>query len=350
MDRIRLAAAVVVWAAVGSSGCGGAAAAREDSPAPPQAEPGAVAATIGGEPISLADVDDRVRGQISSLEQQIYELRRQTLQQVLTERLLQREAERRGVSVEELRTTEIARKAEDVTEAGIDELYERVRSRARGRTKEQLRPELELEVRRQNLASREREYREELARAAGVRMVLAPPRSEVPIPPDAPSLGSADTPVTIVAFSDYQCPYCHRAQETVEDVLELYGGKVRLVHRDFPLDFHAGAVPAARAARCAGEQDRFWDYHRGLLSRMTDYSESDLKRRADELELDPEAFAECLASGRHDDAIQASFQQARELGVSATPTFFINGRRLEGARSIEHFVEVIDEELVRAEG
>jgi len=349
MERLWTLAVAVLLTTLGSYGCETSAAAREEIPAAgADGEP--VAATIGGEPITLEEVDERVRGQLASLEQEIYDLRRKALQQLFTERLLEREAERRGISVGELRDAEIGQKAGEVTEESVDALYARIRSRARGRTKDQLRPDLELEVRRQSLAAREKEYRDELARAADVQMLLVPPRADVPVPPDAPSLGATDTPVTIVSFSDYQCPYCHRAQTTVEELLEMYDGKVRLVHRDFPLDIHAGAIPAARAARCAGEQDRFWDYHRGLLSRMTDYSETDLKRRAEELELDPEAFAECLTSGRYDDAIQASFQQARELGVSATPTFFINGRRLEGARPIESFVEVIDEELVRAEG
>ena len=108
-------------------------------------------------------------------------------------------------------------------------------------------------------------FEKELRRAASVAVRLEPPRATVAIPAGAPATGPATAPVTIVEFLDYQCPYCHRAQAVVDEVLQQYEGKVRFVHRDFPLDGHAEAVPAARAARCAGEQGKFWEYHRSLL-------------------------------------------------------------------------------------
>src|SRR5207244_3174769 len=149
----------------------------------------------------------------------------------------------------------------------------------------------------------------ELRDKASVRIALAVPRVDVPVPADAPVLGPREAPVTIVEFADYQCPYCHRAQETVEQVLSQYPGKVRLVAREFPLDMHPRANAASRAARCAGEQDRFWEYHRDLLKNATDYSDEDLKRRAANLHLDEAAFAGCLASNRYDAAIRTSVEQ-----------------------------------------
>ena len=146
-------------------------------------------------------------------------------------------------------------------------------------------------------------------------------------------------------FTDYQCPYCHRAQGVIDQVLARYPGKVRLVHMEFPLDGHPEAVPAARAARCAGEQGKFWEFHRSLMTAPGRLDAADLKGRAASLQLSPGPFESCLASDRHDAAIQASLAQGEGLGVTGTPAYFINGRMLSGARPLESFIEVIDAEL-----
>ncbi len=125
--------------------------------------------------------------------------------------------------------------------------------------------------------------------------------------------------MTIVQFVDYQCPYCHRAQSTIDQILSRYPGKVQLVHRDFPLDGHAQAMPAARAARCAGEQGKFWDYHRSLMSVKGPMDDADLKSRAAGLKLDPAAFSSCLASDRHDAAIRAAFEDGHARGRELDP-------------------------------
>jgi protein-disulfide isomerase len=153
--------------------------------------------------------------------------------------------------------------------------------------------------------------------------------------------------VTIVEFTDYQCPYCHRAQSTIEKVLSRFSGRVKLVHRDFPLDGHAQALPAARAARCAGEQGRFWDYHKNLMTASGDLSEADLETRAGTLKLNPTAFATCLASDRFDASIKESVEVGVKAGVTGTPAYFINGRMLTGARPYDDFQEVIEAELAR---
>ncbi len=161
-------------------------------------------------------------------------------------------------------------------------------------------------------------------------------------------LGSADAPVTIVGFSDFQCPYCHRAQGTMDKVLETYGKRVRVVHRDFPLEGHTDATPAARAARCAGEQSKFWEYHRGLMTEPGDLSTGDLGARAKRLGLDEKAFGSCLASDRHAAEVKKDLEDGILAGVSGTPTYFVNGRMITGARPFEAFAEIIDAELALA--
>jgi protein-disulfide isomerase len=176
-------------------------------------------------------------------------------------------------------------------------------------------------------------------------MRLDPPRVTVEIPAGAPSTGPATAKVTIVEFTDYQCPYCHRAQSVIDEVLQRYSGKVRFVHLDYPLEGHAEAVPAARAARCAGEQGKFWEYHRRLLTEPGAQDAANLRLKATAEGLNEARFSTCMASGKHDGAIEQAAAQGRALNVTGTPTFFINGRRMVGVRSPEEFAKVIEEEL-----
>jgi protein-disulfide isomerase len=131
----------------------------------------------------------------------------------------------------------------------------------------------------------------------------------------------------------------------MDEILGRYSGKVRLVHLDFPLDGHPGAFPAARAACCAAEQGRFWEYHRNLMTAPGSFDAADLAARASALGLDVGPFGACVASSRHDSAIRASLREGQELGVNGTPAYFINGRMLSGARPLESFAELIDAEL-----
>ncbi len=178
-------------------------------------------------------------------------------------------------------------------------------------------------------------------------MLLDPPKVDVDTGGREARGGGESAPVTIVAFSDYECPFCRRAEGTVAQVLETYGDKVRYVHRDYPLPFHSHAHDAAEAARCAGDQGKFWEYHDRLFE-TAKLTLDDLKQHATELGLDRTKFDECLASGKYESAVDADLQAGSEVGVSGTPAFFINGRMLSGAQPFERFKEVIDAELARA--
>jgi protein-disulfide isomerase len=323
----------------------GASAERPGGGAAPGDDP--VAAVIGGDPVHLSEVDAAIAGELVSLEQQIYELRRAELERLVERRLFEAEARARGIDLDELLQVEIAAKAGDVTEEAMTQLYEQHKARLGGRTRKEMVPQLYLAVQERNQAARRRAFADDLAARADVELRLPPPRAELEVPANAPTLGASGAEITIVAFSDYQCPYCHRAQITLDQVLTQYAGKIRLVHRDFPLDGHAQAVPAARAAWCAGEQGKFWEYYRSLMSAKGDMAVADLLARAEGLKLDPAAFKTCAASDRHDAAIREGAQAGAELGVTGTPGYFINGRMLTGAQPIEQFQQVIDAELAR---
>jgi protein-disulfide isomerase len=316
--------------------------------APPPASTGdarQVVAEVDGAPITRGDLDKKAAEPLLAIKQQEYEALRRALDEMVTDRLIEKAAAARKVTREALLKAEVEDRVPPPDPARLDALYEQHKHRFGGKTREEMGPEIARAVRQQELNARRQAFAEELRGKAKVRIALQPPRAQVAIPAGAPALGPASAPVTIVEFSDYQCPYCRRAQGTVDELVEKYKDKVRLVHRDFPLEGHPRAFPAARAARCAGEQGKFWDYHRGLLTGTGDFSNEDFKSRASALGLDAAKFDACLQSPRHDEEIRASVQDGTRIGVTGTPAFFINGRMLFGARPIEQFQEVIDAEL-----
>jgi len=157
--------------------------------------------------------------------------------------------------------------------------------------------------------------------------------------------GPATAAVTIFEWSDYECPFCQRAQEVLHQLQNEFPDTVRFVFKDFPLRSHPSALPAALAARCAGAQGRYWEYHDLLFVAQPDLSREHLIGYARRLGLDAPAFTECLDTGRFRDAILADQREGREAGVRATPTFFINQRKIEGALPLPEFRDAIRQAL-----
>lgn len=347
MTHARRALPLALAAALAGVACSPSARsdARGAAAAPAKASADAVVARVHGQDITAAELDQRASPKLVTLRQQEYDARREALDELVAQRLFEHEAAARGVKVEALLAEEIERKAAAPDEAQMRLLYEQNRGSMGGRSFEQMRPQIEDYLRQQARAVRRESLRAELAAKAGIQVLLRPPRYEVSVPPTAPSEGPATARVTVVSFADYQCPYCQRAEQTVAELLRRYPNKLRLVHRDFPLDFHPRARMAARASYCAGEQGRFWEYHRALLLQPGDYADAELLARARALGLQEGPFGACLGSERFDAVIAAGIEDGRKLGVNSTPTFFINGRMVSGARPVEYFAEVIDEEL-----
>jgi len=161
-----------------------------------------------------------------------------------------------------------------------------------------------------------------------------------------PSIGPEDAPVTIVEFSDYQCPYCASwYQQTFDRLIANYPGQIRFVYRDLPLPMHPEAIPAAEAANCAGEQGAYWKFHDALFSGQYDLGRAAYEQYAADLGLEPAAFTACLDDHRTQDEVRADAADATRLGLTGTPSFVINGRILIGALPFEDFKAIIDEEL-----
>jgi len=160
-----------------------------------------------------------------------------------------------------------------------------------------------------------------------------------------PSVGQKTAKLTVVEFSDFECPYCSRARETVDQMMQDYAGKVRLVFRQFPLvEMHKNAEKAAEASLCANEQGKFWEYHDVLFKNQQKLEVAQLKQHAGEVGLDAAQFTSCLDSGKHKKDVDQDMAAGQKLGVPGTPTVFVNGIMLSSA-SKDEFKRVIDQEL-----
>ena len=344
-QRFRLPLTALLPVLLGAAACGRG---ERQVVAASAGDADSVVAEVDGESIRANDLEKRAGGALARIREEEYETRRAALDQMLEEKLLAKEAAGRGITLDALLQQEVEQKTPAPSAVEVAALMEQVKSQVQGRDPAQVRQQIERSLHDRNRVDRRAAYARELKAKYRVKIALVPPRADVQVPADAPSLGDRNAAVTVVEYLDYQCPYCKRAQTTVDELLKAYQGKIRFVHRDFPIQGHPRAMPAAQAARCAGEQGKFWDYHRGMLISGLPLSDGDLRSLAAGMGLKSEPFLTCLGSGRHDADIQASFQSGTALGVDSTPTFFINGRRLTGARPIAQFQEVIDEELARS--
>jgi protein-disulfide isomerase len=303
-------------------------------------------ATVAGETISRDDIEKRVRPQLIEIENGRYEVLEQGLNEAIAEKLLEKESKARGMTLDELRKAEVESRVAAPTDEAIQQLYDANKAQLGDQTFEELKPKIAAYLANQAAAARETEFIEELKKKYPTTVTLEPPKIQVDTAGRASRGGGADAPVTIVAFSDYECPYCKRAESTVSQVMSTYGKDVRYVLRDFPLPFHANAHGAAQAARCAGDQEKFWEYHDKMFQ-ASDLQTTALQQVATDLGLDRTKFDECLSSGKYKAQVDADIEAGSEVGVNGTPAFFINGRMLSGAQPFEKFKEVIDVEIAR---
>jgi protein-disulfide isomerase len=274
-----------------------------------------------------------------------YNLKRQILEETIARLLLEREAKARGVSVGDLVRVEIEAKAAPVTEAEKKAAFEVAMERSPDQPGPAVLRQVETSLRQRRVNERRQEFLAGLREKAGVRVLLEVPRVEVEAGDGAATRGPAQAPVTIVAFSEFQCAYCARVAPTLKQLQAHYGDKLRVVFRHLPLPMHREAPKAAEAASCAQEQGKFWEMHDRLFENQRGLYPPDLKRYAVELGLNTEQFNQCLDTGKYAGRWKEDSSEASRYGITGTPAFFINGRMLIGAAPYEHFARVIDEEL-----
>jgi protein-disulfide isomerase len=246
--------------------------------------------------------------------------------------------------------SEISKRVKPVTDAEVVTFYQSNVGQMQGRSLEQMTPAINRYLADQQRDTARQALIAELKKAGpAIRVSLDAPRMAVTLAATDPALGPASAPVTLVEFSDFQCPFCQRVEPTLKRLRETYGDKLRIVWKDFPLtQIHPQAFKAGEAGHCAADQGKFWEYHDRLFANQQALQPADLKKHAADLGLDAAAFGTCLDSSKHGERVRDGVSQGTALGVNSTPTTFINGRRLSGAQPYEVFVAAIDEELSRA--
>jgi protein-disulfide isomerase len=336
-----------IAAALAAAALAAAAPAAEAPPAKPAVAeaPGKPVALVGTVPITEAQLDETVEGQLRELRMREFQIKSQALDELIAQKLVENEAAARGVTVAALLKTEVEDKA-PMTDAEVTAFYQANKARFGTTPEEEALKQIQLRLPQQRQRERRAAWVRELRQKASVRVLLEPLRVAVDIE-GRPVRGNPKAPITIVEFSDFQCPYCSRARPTVNKVREAYGDQVRVIFRNFPLQIHAEAQKAGEAASCAGEQGKFWEMHDLMFANQQKLKVADLKEQAAGLGLNAETFNQCLDSGKHASDVQKDTEQGADYGVTGTPAFFINGRPLVGAQPYESFAQLIDDELER---
>ena len=262
------------------------------------------------------------------------------------DRLLEREAEDQGLSPEELIVRESSRDIA-IGDEQVRQLYDSNQAQFQGRSFEEVAALIRSHLERQEREANAGRFLAGLRDRAQVEFVLEQARVEVA--GSGPSVGLEEAPITIVEFSDYQCPYCKRAETVVSEVRRRYPDRVRFEYRHFPLEnIHPRARAAAEAATCAHTQERFWEFHELIFAdEGSDLSDQKLREHAGAAGLDVEAFDACVAERSGKAQVDRDLHAGREAGVKGTPTFFVNGIRVVGGGSADDFAELIDQELER---
>lgn len=306
-----------------------------------------VLATVNGKPITEAEVQKAAAAQLDQLEREYQQNRFQVveaqLKQMVQDRMVEAEAAAKGVSKDQLIAD--ATKAAEVTDAEVDKFYEENKERI-PRPKEEVAGQIKTYLSQQRQGEARQAFVKSLEDKYKAEYMIEPMRVEVAAD-GFPSKGPANAPVTIVEFSDFQCPFCSRLVPTLDQVRAKYGDKVRLVFRQFPLNFHQFAQKASEAALCAHDQGKFWEMHDAMFQNQQALAVDALKAKAAELGLNAETFNSCLDSNKHAEAVKADLQAGSQAGVTGTPAMFINGRFISGAVPIEQITAVVDDELKR---
>ncbi len=300
-----------------------------------------VAATVGTTAITRAELEKHVKPKLVEIDNERYEALKEGLDEMVADELFKQEAAARKITPEQLEQPEITSKVAEPTDAEIQQVYDANKAQLQGQTLEQVKPRIVEFLKQQKAETRKSEFIDQLKGKYKTVVNLKAPVVEVGTG-GRPERGPKDAPITMVVFSDYECPFCRRAEPTVEQVLKTYDGKIRYVFRDYPLPFHSKARGAAVAANCAIPQGKFWEFNQKNFA--GDISPEGLKKTAADVGLDSKKFDECVAKNDQK-SIDQDMADGSAAGVNGTPAFFINGRMLSGAQPFEAFKQVIDEEL-----
>ncbi len=315
-----------------------------------EADRARVLATINGAPITSGEVEDSLKPIIAEVQEQIYTLRQRQVELRINDMLLEAEAKKRNVTGQALFESEVLPKTKKVTEEEAQVFYTQNKEKINGEYA-QLKDQIIKYLQEIEQDKAETAFADQLRKGAKVQIFLTPPDPpayQIAID-DQPWKGGANAPVTIVEFTDYECPSCAFSQPALDEVVKEFGDKVKLVARDYPLSMHAHAAKAAEAAEAAREQGKYWEYTALLFQNQGKLEIENLKQYATQLQLDRKKFDEALDSGKFADKVQRDLQDGYKIGVNSTPSVFINGKRVRDRtkESLKAAIEAALKELAK---
>jgi len=305
-------------------------------------------ATIGGRTVTREELEKQVRSKLIEIDNERYEALKDGLDQIVAEELITQEAKARSMTLEALVKLEITDKVKAPNDETVKKFYDENTEAVQGAPLDTIKPQIVAYLQQQEMGQRQTQYLDELKKKYKPSIMLPAPVIEVATA-GRPERGPKNAPVTIIEFSDYECPFCKRAEPAIAQVMKTYGDKVRLVFRHFPLPMHKNAQPAAEAAACAAAQGKFWEFH-GKLFESSDLGAERLKAVATEVKVDMAKFDECVSKRQFKADVEKDMADGAEAGVNGTPAFFINGRMLSGAQPFEKIKEIVDDELAKKSG
>jgi protein-disulfide isomerase len=295
---------------------------------------------------SQLDQEEGLRAKLVPLRQQEYTLKRQFLEELIFDRLVDRAAREAGLSREAFLKAEVTDKAGPPPDDEVDKVMKAYRSRLDA-DPEKARQQVVSALARQRQHEQRLELKKRLFREANVEILLEPIRLEPALSGHPSRGGGSDAPVTLVEYSDFQCPYCGRVQSVLNEVMKRYGSKVRHVFKQLPLSMHANAQQAAEASLCAADQGRFWELHNWMFANQDKLDRESLVVQAKALGMDAGAFTTCLDRHVHAGDVERDAEEAKSFGIDGTPGFLVQGRLISGSQPLDAFVQIIDEELER---
>jgi protein-disulfide isomerase len=301
-------------------------------------------ATVGGQPVTEDDLLPSIASKLISLRNLEYQMKKQALDNLIDQRLLEAEAKKKGISADKLLEQEVDTKVGEPTDAELNAYYLAQKAEL-NRPFNDVKAQVEPSLRQAKVQQARQAFYAHLREQAKVVVLLSPPRVEVGFDP-ARVRGNPKAKVMIVEFSDFQCPYCGGVQATLQSVLAKHPDTVALAYRDMPMSkIHPFARKAAEAARCAGEQRKFWEYHDLLFADQSKLNQDGLMDKARTLKLDEQQFESCLSGEKFKAQIQQDSQDGMRAGVSGTPGFFINGIFMSGSQPESAFENLLQEQL-----
>jgi protein-disulfide isomerase len=301
-----------------------------------------VVAEIGAVKLTMSDLDQQEAAKLLQARYDFYQAESKALEDLIDTTLIAQKASSENLTVEQLLDRDVRSQVKDPTEDQVRVFYEGLET---DQPYEAMRGKILEKIRTLRTNKAAAAYVKELREQSNVYVTLTPPSTVVDLA-NADVLGSKNAPVMLVEFADYECPYCQKVAPAIKKLQAELGSKLAVVYKDFPLPMHAHAEKAAEAARCAGKQGQFWAFHDELFSsKQLDIDQ--LKEQAHALKLDSAVFDKCLDAGETAAAVQQDRQQGMRLGLSGTPSFFVNGHFLSGALDYAALRKIVDQQLAQ---